>query len=110
MKEDISSQIIKITGPEQGTMIIQALKSCEVEDEIELLRKGINVPITSLKQLSVLNTHLEAIRSYAKNSNKSKYRTYPVKLNKQGTVFIDLFKTRDNSLFFSDLIDFILFR
>lgn len=107
MKEDISSHITQLIGPIEGAMMIQSLNSCNIQDDITILSTGINIPITSLRQLSDLNVHMEALRCVAKKMNKSESRAYPVKVDKQGNVFINLVKTTDNRSFSSWLLEFL---
>ncbi len=105
MKEDISSNIIQLIGPVEGAMMIQSLNACNIQDDITILSNGINIPITSLRQLSDLNVHMEALRCFARKTNTSESRIYPVKVDKQGNVFINLVKTTDNRSFFSWLLE-----
>ena len=108
MKEDISSRITKIIGRVEADMLIQILKSSNIQQDVQMTGKSIKFPITSLQQLSCLNTQMEALRAVARKTDKSRSRSYSVKLDKQGNASISLKKTTDSLSFFDLVMDFFI--
>lgn len=96
MKEKVSLHITTLVGSTEGVALIQALESCGIHDDIQIVRKGINIPIASLKQLSNVNIHLEALRLHTRKTDKYEYRTYPVTLYEHGRALINLQKIKYN--------------